>query len=58
MQRTPNPHHSSAPRSSACAGGAWLDSGITTGLVVVDSNRPGVSAGHVVGLLSQSVAAH
>lgn len=58
MQRTPKPHSSSASRGGEFVGGVWIDSGITTGLVVVDSNRPGVNVGFAIGLLSQSAAAH
>jgi len=47
-------------------GAAWLDSGITPGMVVVDANRPAsgaprqpaLVAGDAVGLLQQSRAAH
>jgi len=50
-------HDSSAPRGDACMAG-WFDSGITTGLVVVDANRPAAPiAGQVRPLLSQFVAA-
>jgi hypothetical protein len=52
------PHFGSALRSGGVVGGAWIDSGITPGLVVVDSNRPRVHFGSAVGLLSQSAAAH
>jgi len=58
MQRTPKPHFSSALRRGVVVGGVWIDSGITTGLVVVDSNRPSVYVGSAFGLLSQSAAAH
>jgi hypothetical protein len=39
-------------------GVAWVDSGITPGLVVVDSNRPAAFAGLAGGLRKQSRAAH
>jgi hypothetical protein len=42
-------HDRSASRGAACAGAAWIDSGIAPGLVVVDSNRPSPVAGHVAG---------
>jgi hypothetical protein len=55
-------HDRSASRGAACAGAAWIDSGIAPGLVVVDSNRPSPVAGHVAGcargLLKQFGAAH
>ncbi len=55
-------HDRSAPRGGACAGAAWIDSGIAPGLVVVDSNRPcpvaGLVAGYARGLRKQFDAAH
>jgi len=55
-------HDRSASRGAACAGAAWIDSGIAPGLVVVDSNRPhratGLVAGSARGLLKQFGAAH
>jgi len=59
----PNPI---AARDAGGAGAAWLDSGITPGMVVVDANRPAsgaarlpaVVAGAAVGLPTQSRAAH
>jgi len=58
----PNPV---AARDAGGAGAAWLDSGITPGMVVVDANRPAsgaarlpAAAGAAVGLLTQSRAAH
>jgi hypothetical protein len=42
--------------ASVCA--AWLDSGITPGLIVVDSNRPSTSGVFVGALHLQFVAAH
>jgi len=55
-----------AARDAGGAGMAWLDSGITPGMVVVDANRPASGAprqpaaiaGHAVGLLKQSRAAN
>ncbi|MES1164010.1 MAG: hypothetical protein ABUL50_13210 [Rhizobacter sp.] len=65
---TPHTAHSHpiAARDVGGVGAAWLDSGITPGMVVVDANRPasGASrqpaaiAGDAVGLLKQSRAAH
>jgi hypothetical protein len=62
------PHTASLSLIAACdvGGAAWLDSGITPGMVVVDANRPASGAprqpaaiaGHAVGLLQQSRAAH
>ena len=51
-------HDSTAARGECCAGMAWLDSGVATGLIVVDSNRPAFVAGLARGLLEQSGAAH
>jgi hypothetical protein len=53
-----HPHASSAPRGEADVGGAWIDSGITPGLVVVDSNRPSIDDGRANGLLGQALAPH
>ena len=65
---TPAPHqHQIAMRD--VAGAAWLDSGVTLGLVVVDANRPAPHAAYrpaglaavaraAGGLLKQSLTAH
>lgn len=58
--------HPIAARDAGGTGMAWLDSGITPGMVVVDANRPASGAprqpaaiaGHAVGLLKQSRAAN
>ncbi|MEP7099285.1 MAG: hypothetical protein ABI781_02175 [Burkholderiales bacterium] len=47
-----------ASRGAACVGAAWVDSGITPGLVVVDSNRPAMNLATARGLLKQFGAAH
>jgi hypothetical protein len=56
----PRQHHhdDTAARGEPCVGAVWLDSGITPGLVVVDSNRPAAPAGIARGLLKQFGAAH
>ena len=60
-----HPDHTAA-RGACVAGVAWLGSGITLGLFVVDSNRPAgrtasshpaIGAGDAGGLLMQSIAA-
>ena len=51
-------HAHTAARGEPCAVGVWFDSGIATGLVVVDSNRPAAMAGAARGLLMQFGAAH
>ena len=51
-------HCLAAERGAVCAGAAWLDSGVSTGLIVVDSNRPAFGTGCARGLLKQFVAAH
>ncbi|HEY9238157.1 MAG TPA: hypothetical protein VIP10_04875 [Burkholderiaceae bacterium] len=54
----PRLHHAlAAARGEPCVGAVWLDSGITPGLVVVDSNRPAGMA-TARGLLKQFGAAH
>lgn len=47
-----------AARGAVGAGAAWLDSGVSSGLIVVDSNRPAFGTGCARGLLKQFVAAH
>ena len=55
----PRHHHAhTAARGEPCVGAVWLDSGITPGLVVVDSNRPASAVGIARGLLKQFGAAH
>jgi hypothetical protein len=54
MKRHLDRHDSSAPRAGACLA-AWLDSGLSTGLVVVDANRPAIAAGSVHALPPQHV---
>jgi len=60
-------HHTSLKNTATCGalvnGASWIDSGITPGLVVVDSSRPAVfahkpafTAGIAVGLLLQAIA--
>ena len=56
MKRHLDHHDSSAPRGGACLA-AWLDSGITAGLVVVDANRPAAIAASVRLLPSRLVGA-
>jgi hypothetical protein len=62
--KQPIHHHDHAARGrGACTGAGWNDSGITPGLVVVDSNRPsahttGLVAGAARELRMQLVAAH
>ena len=51
-------HVNTAARGVASVGAAWLDSGITPGLIVVDSNRPSTSTGSAPDLPQQFVAAH
>lgn len=51
-------HDHTAARGEPCVGVVWLDSGMTPGLVVVDSNRPAIVAGAARGLLKQFGAAH
>ncbi len=63
MTQSLHRHADTALCGSARAGAAWIDSGITPGLVVVDSNRPSqVAAGRIAGaargLLKQFGAAH
>ena len=53
-----HPHAHTAARGEPCVGAVWLDSGITPGLVVVDSNRPASPAVTARGLLKQFGAAH
>ena len=47
-----------AERGAVCAGAAWFGSGVATGLIAVDSNRPAFGTGCARGLLEQFVAAH
>lgn len=55
----PRQHHAhTAARGESCVGAVRLGSGITPGLVVVDSNRPAAMAGTARGLLRQFGAAH
>jgi hypothetical protein len=55
----PRHHHAhTAACGEPCVGAVWLDSGITPGLVVVDSNRPASRAVAARGLLKQFGAAH
>jgi len=49
-------HDSTATRGVVSVGAAWLDSGITPGLIVVDSNRPATSSGSTRELHPQFVA--
>lgn len=62
MTRPLHHHDRTASRGAACVAAAWIDSGITPGLVVVDSNRPyrvsGIVAGSAHGLLRQFGAVH
>ncbi|MDE2093856.1 MAG: hypothetical protein KGI87_08405 [Burkholderiales bacterium] len=51
-------HRRAAECGAVCVGAAWLDSGVPTGLIVVDSNRPAVGSGCARGLLKQFVTAH
>jgi hypothetical protein len=51
-------HDHTAARGEPCVGVVWLDSGMTPGLVVVDSNRPAIVAVAARGLLKQFGAAH
>ena len=67
---TPHAHPHCAIALRDGVGAAWLDSGLTLGLVVVDSNRPAngraigassrpaIMAGNAGGLLKQFVATH
>ena len=63
---TPHTAHLTLIAARDVGGAAWLDSGITPGMVVVDANRPASGAprqpaaiaGHAVGLLKQSRAAN
>jgi hypothetical protein len=57
MSPTFHLHAITAARGEPCVGAVWLDSGITPGLVVVDSNRPAAMA-VARGLLKQFGAAH
>ena len=52
------PHARTATFGACRMGAAWLDSGVATGLVVIDSNRPAPGAGTARGLLEQFGAAH
>jgi hypothetical protein len=54
MKRHLDHQQSTAPRGGACLA-AWLDSGISAGLVVVDSNRPAIGAASVRALRLQYV---
>jgi hypothetical protein len=64
MNRLAHAHNTIAPRDGV--GAAWLDSGLTPGLVVVDANRPAAGAssrptrvvGNAGGLLTQFIATH
>jgi hypothetical protein len=58
MSRHPTHTECSAAPGALCAGEAWLDAGVVTGLVVADSNRPAVSAGCAGGLLKRLIATH
>ena len=58
MKPASHPHALAAACGESCVGAVWLDSGITPGLVVVDSNRPASPAGIARGLLKQFGAAH
>lgn len=58
MNLTLRHHTSTATRGGLCVGAVWLDSGITPGLVVVDSNRPAMNIAAARGLLKQFGAAH
>ena len=51
-------HHHDSTAARACAGAAWIDSGAGLGLIVVDSNRPAITAGPAHALRMQSVAAN
>ena len=58
MSHLTHHHRLAAKCGVVCAGAAWLDAGVSTGLIVVDSNRPAFGAGSARGLLKQFVAAH
>ncbi|HEY8708012.1 MAG TPA: hypothetical protein VIM34_08430 [Burkholderiaceae bacterium] len=58
MSHHPIPHDRTAARGGPCAGKACIDSGLATGLIAGDSNRPAFGAGFARGLLKQFVAAH
>lgn len=51
-------HRLAAECGAVCIGAAWLDSGASTGLIVVDSNRPAFGTGCARGLLERFVTAH